>query len=47
MPIQVVNFVTWITAEHREFYEIQSHDRYAYSLAVNYAHAHCKEGGDC
>ena len=45
-PIQILNFVTWITAEHREFHKIQSHDRYAYSLAVNYAHAHCKVGGD-
>ena len=33
MAIQIVNFVTWITAELHEFHEIQSHDRYAYSLA--------------
>ena len=36
-----------MAAERREFHEIQWHDRYAYSLAVNYAHAHCKVGGDC
>ena len=48
MAIQIVNFVTWITAELHEFHEIQSHARYAYSLAqVSYAHARCKEGGDC
>ena len=48
MPIQIENLsVTWFIAERREFHEIQSHYRYAYSLAVNYAHAHCKEGGDC
>ena len=29
MAIQIVNFVTWIAAERREFHEIQSHDRYA------------------
>ena len=36
VPIQ--SWILWpeVTAEHREFHEIQWHNRYVYSLAMNY-----------
>ena len=44
--MHIQSWILWheVTAEHRAFHEIQSHDRYAYSLAMNYARALLQEG---